>query len=185
LQFETLDQLGLLARFLPEWDSVRCHSQRNAFHRYTVDRHLLETVAQACALVRRVERPDLLLVGALFHDLGKGTPGDHTSNGVAHAAPASLPSDLLQSPTLARFDGTVSVVPGPNAVTIVAPDALGLLAIEVAVLGVHAQSVRSARTYTVDDIAIGEFVVEPEHGRVPDWDRVAADLRAALADPEP
>ena len=92
---------------------------------------------------------------------------------------------MLQSPVLARFDGTVSVVPGPDAVTIVAPDALGLLAMEVAVLGVHAQSVRSARTYTVDDIAIGEFVVEPEHGRAPDWDRVAADLRAALADPQP
>jgi [protein-PII] uridylyltransferase len=30
-----------------------------------------------------VSRPDLLLVGALLHDIGKGFPGDHTDAGVA------------------------------------------------------------------------------------------------------
>jgi [protein-PII] uridylyltransferase len=68
---------------------------------------------------------------------------------------------------------------------LVAPDALGLLAIEVAVLGVHAQSVRRARTFTVDGVAVGEFELEPERGREPDWTRIAADLRAALVDPAP
>jgi [protein-PII] uridylyltransferase len=68
-------------------------------------------------------------------------------------------------------------------VTILAPDALGLLAVEVAALGVHAQDVRRARTYTVDGVAVGEFEVEPERGRQPDWDRFAVDLRAALVDP--
>ena len=67
--------------------------------------------------------------------------------------------------------------------TILAPDALGLLAVEVAALGVHAQDVRRARTYTVDGVAVGEFEVEPERGRQPDWDRFAVDLRAALVDP--
>ena len=37
---------------------------------------------QASAYTRRVERPDLLLVGALLHDIGKGRPGDHTVNGI-------------------------------------------------------------------------------------------------------
>jgi [protein-PII] uridylyltransferase len=81
-QFETLDRYGLLSRVLPEWELVRSRPQRNAFHRFTVDRHLLEAVTQACELIREVARPDLLLVGTLLHDLGKGLPGDHTDNGV-------------------------------------------------------------------------------------------------------
>ncbi len=87
-----------------------------------------------------------------------------------------------RDPHLDTFDGTLTVDPRPGGVTLVAPDALGLLAIEVAVLGVHAQSVRRARTFTVDGVAIGEFELEPERGREPDWDKVAADLRAALVD---
>jgi [protein-PII] uridylyltransferase len=62
---------------------VRCRPQRNAFHRFTVDRHLWQTAANAAALVNRVSRPDLLVLGALFHDLGKGYPGDHTEAGLS------------------------------------------------------------------------------------------------------
>ena len=80
--FESLDQRDLLVRVLPEWAPVRSKPQRNAFHRYTVDRHLWQTVANAAALADGVTRPDLLVLGALFHDLGKGYPGDHTEVGV-------------------------------------------------------------------------------------------------------
>jgi [protein-PII] uridylyltransferase len=281
-QVELLDEHGLFVHYVPEWDQVRCKPQRNAFHRFTVDRHLLEAVARADDLVRSVRRPDLLLVGALLHDLGKGGPGDHTANGVVLARTVAarmgfapddvdvlvalvrhhllLPSfatgrdledpatistvadavgsedtlDLLAAltvadsvatgptawsawkaglvdrlvahcraelrrrageavpdvtsthdPHLERFDGALTVEPRPGGVTLVAPDALGLLAVEVTVLGVHAQSVRRARTYTVEGVAIGEFDLEPEHGREPDWERVASDLRAALVDPVP
>ena len=62
---------------------MRSRPQRNSFHRFTVDRHLIEAVVQASRLTREVGRPDLLLVGALLHDLGKGYPGDHTKAGVA------------------------------------------------------------------------------------------------------
>ncbi|HMA47747.1 MAG TPA: ACT domain-containing protein, partial [Frankiaceae bacterium] len=48
-----------------------------------VDRHLVETAAGAAALIRRVDRPDLLLLGAFLHDVGKGWPGDHVVAGVA------------------------------------------------------------------------------------------------------
>jgi [protein-PII] uridylyltransferase len=78
---ETLDQIGVLERYLPEWVAVRSLPQRNAYHRYTVDRHLLEAAAAAAPLVRDVHRPDLLLVGALLHDIGKGSDGDHTVAG--------------------------------------------------------------------------------------------------------
>jgi [protein-PII] uridylyltransferase len=79
---ESLDQKGLLVRLLPEWSTVRSRPQRNAYHRFTVDRHLWETAANAAAFTDRVRRPDLLLLGALFHDLGKGSPGDHTPAGM-------------------------------------------------------------------------------------------------------
>ena len=80
--WEALDQAGLVSRLLPEWDLVRHRPQRNAVHRFSVDRHLLETAVQASALVREVHRPDLLLVAALLHDIGKGSPGDHSEAGL-------------------------------------------------------------------------------------------------------
>ncbi|MEY2430926.1 MAG: [protein-PII] uridylyltransferase [Acidimicrobiaceae bacterium] len=79
---EALDQRGIWTRVLPEWLAVRCRPQRNAYHRFTVDRHLLEATANAASLTDRVRRPDLLVVGALLHDLGKGLAGDHTERGM-------------------------------------------------------------------------------------------------------
>ena len=79
---EALDQRGLITRMLPEWEPVRSRPQRNAYHRFTVDRHLWEAAANAAELADRVSRPDLLVLGALFHDIGKGYPGDHTEVGM-------------------------------------------------------------------------------------------------------
>lgn len=79
---EALDQRGLWVQLLPEWASVRCKPQRNAYHTYTVDRHLCEAAVNAGQLIDRVDRPDLLVVGTLLHDIGKGYPGDHTVVGV-------------------------------------------------------------------------------------------------------
>ena len=79
--WEGLDQEEILFQWLPEWRAVRSLPQRNALHRHTVDRHMVETAVFAAALTRNVHRPDLLLFGALFHDIGKGSDEDHSERG--------------------------------------------------------------------------------------------------------
>jgi [protein-PII] uridylyltransferase len=79
--WEALDQEGLLATLIPDWERVRNRPQRNPLHRFTVDRHLVECAANAAGLARDVSRPDLLLLAALLHDIGKGWPGDHSVSG--------------------------------------------------------------------------------------------------------
>jgi [protein-PII] uridylyltransferase len=79
---EALDQRDLFVRVLPEWAPVRSRPQRNAYHQFTVDRHLWEAAVNAAALADQVHRHDLLVIGALLHDIGKGYPGDHTDVGI-------------------------------------------------------------------------------------------------------
>jgi len=99
--FEALDHAGVLVRILPEWEHVRSLPQRNAYHRFTVDRHILEAVSQCATLLdlgdgddplpfegivaRACRRPELLLLGALLHDIGKGLPSDHSVVGAETA----------------------------------------------------------------------------------------------------
>lgn len=79
--WEALDQEEIISAWLPEWQLVRSLPQRNFLHRHTVDRHMVETAVHAAALTRRVHRPDLLLIAALFHDIGKGGHEDHSERG--------------------------------------------------------------------------------------------------------
>ena len=76
--WEALDQQDVITKLIPEWEVVRSAPQHNAVHVFTVDRHLVETAVNASNMTRRVSRPDLLLVGSLFHDIGKGHVGDHS-----------------------------------------------------------------------------------------------------------
>ncbi|MCD2193649.1 HD domain-containing protein [Actinomycetospora endophytica] len=71
---QTLDVAGLWARLLPEWGAIRHLAPPDPAHVWTVDRHQLEVCAHAAALTARVSRPDLLLLGALLHDIGRGHP---------------------------------------------------------------------------------------------------------------
>src|SRR5919205_1527856 len=82
---ESMDRTGLWGRLFPEWGAVRDLPPRDRAHVWTVDRHLVEAAAQAARLTTTVSRPDLLLLGALLHDLGKGRGGDHSVVGAALA----------------------------------------------------------------------------------------------------
>ncbi|MGH2739784.1 MAG: bifunctional uridylyltransferase/uridylyl-removing protein GlnD [Actinomycetota bacterium] len=91
---EAMDQAGLLVGFLPDWAPVRCRPQRDPYHRFTVDVHLLRTAAEAALLLRGESDDPLaresaglvydrsaLLLGALLHDIGKTGEGEHVPRG--------------------------------------------------------------------------------------------------------
>ncbi|MCE5288939.1 MAG: [protein-PII] uridylyltransferase [Nocardiaceae bacterium] len=78
---EALDRTGLWGRLLLELGAVRDLPPRDSIHTWTVDRHLVEATVYAAGFATRVSRPDLLVLGALLHDIGKGRAGDHSTVG--------------------------------------------------------------------------------------------------------
>jgi [protein-PII] uridylyltransferase len=100
---ETMDRMGVLERYLPEWGPVRCRPQRDPYHRYTVDVHLLRSLREMARLLSEGDSDDplvseatelardhdALLLGALLHDIGKTGEGGHVAVG-ARVATAAL-----------------------------------------------------------------------------------------------
>lgn len=79
--WDELDFAGVVDRLVPEWAAIRLRGSSSPVHRFTIDRHSVETCVRATAVKRDVARPDLLAVAALLHDIGKGVPGDHSTVG--------------------------------------------------------------------------------------------------------
>jgi [protein-PII] uridylyltransferase len=93
---EAMDRLGVLSRFIPEWEPVRCRPQRDSYHRYTVDVHLTRTAAETARLlstagggdtviaraIAGVQDRDAVLLAAFLHDIGKTGQGPHVEAGV-------------------------------------------------------------------------------------------------------
>ena len=105
---EALDRTGLWGRLFPEWGAVRDLPPRDVVHIWTVDRHLVETVSRASAFTTRVSRPDLLVLGALAHDIGKGRGGDHSVIGAELATQIGTrlglwPSDIEVLSNVVRY----------------------------------------------------------------------------------
>lgn len=103
--WETCDRYGLVDGWLPEWTRVRSLPQHNPVHRFTLDRHLVQTAGEAGRHTRDVDRPDLLLLGALLHDVGKGLPGDHSQVGapIAEAVAARIGLPASEAALIGRL----------------------------------------------------------------------------------
>jgi len=132
---EALDRTGLWGRLLPEWDAVRDLPPRDVAHKWTVDRHLVETAVNTAPLSTRVARPDLLALGALLHDIGKGRGVDHSVLGAELALQigarigvstqdAGLVSQLVRHHLLLPMVATRNDLKDPNTITGVS-EALG------------------------------------------------------------
>lgn len=92
---EMLDRIGLLVRYLPAWSAVRCRPQRDPYHLFSVDMHLLRALEgmgrllddpeadepMAVEAARAVSDLDALRLGALLHDIGKTGLGSHVAEG--------------------------------------------------------------------------------------------------------
>lgn len=76
-----LDRYGLWERLVPEWGHVRGLLPRERSHMHSVDYHLVATVTRCAEVRTSVARPDLLLLAALYHDLGKGHDRPHEQVG--------------------------------------------------------------------------------------------------------
>ena len=79
--WETLEETEALPGILPEWERIRLLPHASEIHRFTVDRHVVETCIEAAGLIRHVARPDVLMVAALLHDIGKGGLTEHSVAG--------------------------------------------------------------------------------------------------------
>lgn len=82
---EVMLETGLLLAYIPEFSRVITLAQHDMYHIYTVDRHLLQTVAELrqcsteeSSIFLAVASPHILYLAALLHDIGKGAGGDHS-----------------------------------------------------------------------------------------------------------
>ena len=99
-ELRRMNQYGILGRYLPVFGRIVGQMQHDLFHVYTVDEHILMVVRNLrrfteaqhaheyplCSrLIADVARKEVLYIAGLFHDIGKGRGGDHSTLG-AHDA---------------------------------------------------------------------------------------------------
>lgn len=114
---DVLDRVGMLDHYIPGWRDVRGRPQRDPYHRFTVDGHLVRTMAGvdellddpatdplAAELVPLITDPRAVALGALLHDIGKVGRGEHVPVG-AEVARAQVRTMALNDQTadLAAF----------------------------------------------------------------------------------
>ncbi|HVP55306.1 MAG TPA: [protein-PII] uridylyltransferase [Candidatus Eisenbacteria bacterium] len=108
----SMHSLRLLALAIPEFETIDSLVLRDLYHRYTVDEHTFLTIDTLhrlrendvewlqpfAGLFSELERPELLLLALLFHDLGKGLAGTNHVHGSLQLALAAVERMGLSKP---------------------------------------------------------------------------------------
>jgi [protein-PII] uridylyltransferase len=99
-ELRRMNRYGVLGRYIPAFGRIVGQMQHDLFHVYTVDEHILFVVRNLrrftvpelahefplCSrLITAFDRPEVLYIAGLFHDIAKGRGGDHSSLGSADA----------------------------------------------------------------------------------------------------
>jgi [protein-PII] uridylyltransferase len=99
-QLRRMNRYGLLAALIPVFGNIVGRMQYDLFHVYTVDQHTLFVVRNlrrfaygkykdrfpyARSVFKRIAKPELLYLAAIFHDIAKGRGGDHSELGAVDA----------------------------------------------------------------------------------------------------
>lgn len=119
--YETLTMmhnLGVLGAYLPEFENLRCMAQYDRYHIYTVDEHTLHGVRNLellragafkaeypllTSVIREIDDIEILYLGMLYHDIGKGRGGNHSTKGAAMAVETAQRLGLNRDAT-AQFE---------------------------------------------------------------------------------
>ncbi|OLA96659.1 MAG: [protein-PII] uridylyltransferase [Candidatus Rokubacteria bacterium 13_2_20CM_69_15_2] len=94
--FSEMHELGLLGRYLPEFGALTCLVQYDVYHKFSADQHSLLAVEHlealapgqsaesegAAPVLSEVEKPELLMLGMLLHDIGKARGHGHVAKGI-------------------------------------------------------------------------------------------------------
>ncbi|MFW2176765.1 MULTISPECIES: [protein-PII] uridylyltransferase [unclassified Moraxella] len=117
-RLRVMKRYGILGRYLPAFGQVTGLMQYDLFHRYTVDAHILMLIRMlhrftddnyesqyplVSSIYRRIDRKEILVLSAIFHDIAKGQGGDHSELGEAIAVEFCLAHGL--SPADANLVG--------------------------------------------------------------------------------
>ncbi len=99
-QMRRMTRYGVMGNYIPAFGRIIGQMQHDLFHIYTVDAHTLQVIQNlrrftydnqmevfpiACNIARRMQKPDLLYIAGLFHDIAKGRGGDHSTLGAVDA----------------------------------------------------------------------------------------------------
>lgn len=99
-ELRRMNEYSILGRYLPAFGRIVGQMQHDLYHVYTVDEHILKVVRNLrrfavpelahefplCSrLMSDFERPEVLYLGGLFHDIAKGRGGDHSQLGKVDA----------------------------------------------------------------------------------------------------
>lgn len=110
--FDLMNQTGILERYLCVFRNIIGQMQHDLFHVYTVDQHTLTVLRnirhffipeyaqeypRCSEIAAGIDKPWILYIAALFHDIAKGQKGDHSTLGAQEAVKFSKQHGLIES----------------------------------------------------------------------------------------